>query len=124
VLVVDDDREMARGLKMVLELWGFDVAVAYDGPAAVAAARSLRPDVVLLDLALPGLDGLQIARAVREQQGSDVQLVALTGYDDDRHRSLSQDAGFDAHLVKPVDPDVLRKLLLGPGRVRISSNSG
>jgi DNA-binding response OmpR family regulator len=124
VLVADDNQTMAQGLKLVLELWGCEVVVAYDGRAALAAVRDPRFDAVLLDLGLPLLDGLQIARAVREQEGgARVQLVAVTGYDDETHRALSRDAGFDHYLTKPVDPKVLQALLLAPAATRIYTNS-
>jgi CheY-like chemotaxis protein len=116
VLVADDDRQMARGLKLMLELWGCEVAVAHDGLSALAAVRELRPHAALLDIGLPRLDGLQVARAIRQETAlREVRLVAVTGYDDERHRRLSRDAGFDQHLVKPIDPGALREALLAVG---------
>jgi CheY-like chemotaxis protein len=112
VLVADDDRTMARGLQLVLTLWGLDVTVVHDGAAALAAVRAFNPEVVLLDLGLPKIDGLEVARTLRREQRP-IQLVALTGYGDERHRRLSRDAGFNEHLVKPVDPLLLRGLLTG-----------
>jgi DNA-binding response OmpR family regulator len=112
VLVADDNVYMAKALKLVLELWGFDVTVTHDGPAALAAAREVRPDVVLLDIKLPKLDGLQVARRIRSEPGyAPGVLLALTGSGDERDRVLSLAAGFDEHLVKPVDPDVLHAML-------------
>ena len=92
------------------------MAVAHDGPTALAAVRALRPHAVLLDIGLPRLDGLQVARAIRQEAAlRQVRLVALTGYDDERHRRLSRDAGFDQHLVKPIDPGALREAVLAIG---------
>jgi two-component system CheB/CheR fusion protein len=121
VLIADDDRDMARGLNLVLEIWGFDVIVAHDGLTALAAVREHLPrlDVGLLDIALPKLDGLALARQIREQPGgTSLLLVALTGYGGEGQRQASRSAGFDEHLIKPVDPDVLRRLLGGPPRAR------
>jgi CheY-like chemotaxis protein len=121
VLIADDDRDMARGLNLVLEIWGFEVVVAHDGLTALAAVRDHVPhfQVGLLDIALPKLDGLALARQIREQPGgTSLLLVALTGYGGDGQRQASRSAGFDEHLIKPVDPDVLRRLLGGPPRAR------
>jgi DNA-binding response OmpR family regulator len=112
VLVVDDDRDNARALRTVLELWGFEVGVTHDGEAALAAVRDRCPDTVLLDLSLPKLDGLQVGRKIREQcPAGSLLLLAVTGYSDPQHRLQSRAAGFDDHLVKPVDPAVLRARL-------------
>jgi two-component system OmpR family response regulator len=113
VLVADDNVYMAKALKLVLELWGFDVTVTHDGPAALAAAREVRPDVVLLDIKLPKLDGLQVARRLRREPDFAPRLLALTGSGDAEDRMMSLAAGFDEHLVKPVDPDLLRAMLQG-----------
>jgi CheY-like chemotaxis protein len=112
VVVADDDREMARGLKLLLEIWGCEVSVAHDGPSALSLTASLKPDVALIDIALPRLNGLEVATQLRRTPGrSGVFLVALTGYGGEEHRQISRKAGFDEHLVKPVEPDVLRALL-------------
>ncbi len=111
VLVVDDNPDAADSLAMLLEIWGHKVAVANDADAALAAARVRCPEVVLLDIGLPGMDGYELAKRLRRDGLERAFLVAITGYgdDEDRHRALQ--AGFDAHLVKPVDPDVLQALL-------------
>ena len=112
ILVVDDNRASAESLVALLELTGNQTHIAYDGLQAVGAAERFRPDVALLDVGLPKLNGLDVARRIREQPwGKDMVLVALTGWgqDDDRHRSKA--AGFDHHMVKPVDLAVLMKLL-------------
>jgi signal transduction histidine kinase len=109
VLVVDDNVDVANTLSMLLALQRHEVRVVHDGPAALDVARDFRPDVVLLDLGLPVMDGFELARRFRQQpETKDVLLVALTGYarDDDRRRS--KDAGFDLHLVKPVRLDELQ----------------
>ena len=113
VLVVDDNMDSAQSLAMLLEMTGHVTRVAYDGPAAVQAAMDYQPDVILLDIGLPGLDGYKVAQRIRHQAGlSNVVLVALTGYGQDSDRQRSQDAGFDHHLVKPVDFSDIEKILL------------
>ena len=115
ILVVEDNRDAADSLRMVLELYGHEVAVAYTGADGVKAAKSWRPDVVLCDIGLPGLDGYAVASQLRHDPATaKARLIALTGYgrDEDRHRSLQ--AGFDHHLTKPVDPAALQPLLVRP----------
>jgi signal transduction histidine kinase/ActR/RegA family two-component response regulator len=112
VLVVEDVAEVADVLVLLLQFWGHDVRAVRDGAAALISARAYHPDVILLDLGLPGLDGYDVARQLRREPGlGKPLLVAVTGYgsDDDRRRSL--EAGFDHHLVKPVHPDALRAAL-------------
>jgi CheY-like chemotaxis protein len=114
VLVVDDNKDAADSLRMVLELQGEHVVrVAYDGAAGLAAAADFRPDLALLDIGLPkGMDGYEVARRLRALPGlGKVPLVALTGYGRNEDRKRSAECGFTAHLVKPVDPKVLRDLL-------------
>jgi signal transduction histidine kinase/ActR/RegA family two-component response regulator len=116
VLVVDDNVDAAQSLKLLLELWGHEVRVAHDGHAAVEAARAFGPEVVLLDLGLPGPDGYEVARRLRELPGGEAAcLVALTGYGREEDRSRSAEAGLQAHLVKPADPATLRGLLTQAG---------
>jgi PAS domain S-box-containing protein len=112
ILVVDDNRDSADSLAMLLAISGHDVHTAYDGIQAVDAAAELQPEVILLDIGLPGLNGYEAARRIRAQrQNGNLTLVALTGWgqEQDRHRSAA--AGFDAHMVKPVDAAALAKLL-------------
>jgi PAS domain S-box-containing protein len=112
VLIVDDNEDGALSLAMLLRLDGHDTHTAHDGVEALAAAERLRPDAVLLDIGLPGLNGYEVCRRIREQPwGKDLVLVALTGWgqEEDRHRSTA--AGFDMHLVKPVDRAALAGLL-------------
>lgn len=114
ILVVDDNRDSADSLAQVLQLRGHDVRTAYDGLAAVASAASFEPDLILLDIGLPELDGYEAARRIREQRGGDgLTLVALTGWGQETDRRQSADAGFDHHLVKPIEPAVLDRLLAG-----------
>jgi CheY-like chemotaxis protein len=97
---------------MVLRLLQLEVRVAYDGPAALTAAQEFIPNVVLLDIGLPGMDGYEVARQLRNQSGSPQPfLVAVTGYGQAEDRQRSQAAGFDRHMVKPVDPEELKRML-------------
>ena len=109
VLVVDDNRDAADSLTMLLELRGFKAFVCHDGHAALALALELQPDVVVLDLGLPGVDGFEVCRRLREAGLTKTCIVAVTGFGQDEDRRRSHAAGFDAHMVKPVDPDDLVK---------------
>jgi CheY-like chemotaxis protein len=111
VLVVDDNPDSADSLALLLGMWGHDVRVANDGPAALAAAEAHGPDVVLLDIGLPGMSGYDVARALRESRAAPGMIVALTGYGQDEDRRRSLEAGFGHHLVKPVSPAELKQLL-------------
>jgi CheY-like chemotaxis protein len=112
ILVVDDNRDGAESLARVLELSGQDTRVSADGVAALAEAETFRPDVVLLDIGLPKLNGFEVARRIRQAPwGRSMILIAVTGWGQEEHRRESSDAGFDAHLVKPVDPIKLVRLL-------------
>ncbi|HXX68227.1 MAG TPA: response regulator, partial [Polyangiaceae bacterium] len=110
VLVVDDNDDAAHILAVLFEQAGHAVTLAYDGPGALAAAAAARPELVILDLGLPGMDGYTVAARLRDTGHDQATLVALTGYgqDEDRHRSRA--AGFDHHLVKPIDFAVLEKI--------------
>jgi two-component system CheB/CheR fusion protein len=121
VLLVEDNPDTAEGMRMLLDLLGHRVRAAQDGPSALEAARAIVPDVMLVDIGLPGMDGYEVARRVRADPAlRHVILVALTGYgrEEDRQRALS--AGFNHHLVKPVNPDALQGLVaqLSPAAVR------
>jgi CheY-like chemotaxis protein len=122
VLVVDDDIDLARSTSLLLKSWGYDVRAAYDGPGALTAVREQRPDVVLLDLGMPGMDGYQVARQLRQGPGH-VVLAALTGYGEEEDRAEAQEAGFDYHLVKPVDPADLKDLLALAAASRVGSRA-
>jgi two-component system CheB/CheR fusion protein len=112
VLVVEDNPDVAEALQILLEEFGHRVRIAHDGPAALRAAAAEAPDIVLVDIGLPGMNGYEVARHLREQPGlKHVTLVALSGYgrDEDKARALA--AGFHLHLTKPVDPDRLQALM-------------
>jgi CheY-like chemotaxis protein len=112
ILIVDDDQDSAEMLGLLLETWGYASVGASDGPSALAMAIELRPQAVLLDLTLPGLDGYEVARRLRAAPATAACLiVALSGYGRPEDRKRTADAGFDAHLVKPLEPDVLEALL-------------
>ena len=114
ILVVDDNRDAATSLAELLQFSGHETHVAYDGLEAVQMAQRLRPDVVLLDIGLPKLNGFEVAHKIRQQPwGKHMVLVALTGWGQDEDRRKSSEAGFNAHLVKPVDPVALMVLLDG-----------
>ena len=112
VLVVDDNVDAVQSLANLLKLFGHEVQIAYDGQSGLEAAQATRPDVVLLDIGLPGLTGFEVAEQIRQQPALDgMVLVALTGYGRDTDRQMSQDAGFDHHLVKPTDFAEVQKIL-------------
>jgi CheY-like chemotaxis protein/two-component sensor histidine kinase len=112
ILVVDDNQDSADTLAMLLELHGNEVQVAYDGPEALAAARDFGPEVVFLDIGLPGMDGYEVARQMRaEPLLGKAMLVAQTGWGQEEDKQRALDAGFDHHLTKPVDPAALDGLL-------------
>ncbi|HEV2271080.1 MAG TPA: response regulator [Steroidobacteraceae bacterium] len=112
LLVVDDNRDAAESMSMLLELWGHDVAYAYDGPTALETAQQWHPQAVFLDIGLPGMDGYEVAEKLRAlPHAKDAVLIAITGYGQEEDRLRSQRAGIDHHLVKPVAPDALRDLI-------------
>jgi CheY-like chemotaxis protein len=113
ILVVDDLRDSADSLAMMLKTKGHEVRTAYDGVEAIEAAREFRPEVVLLDIGMPRLDGYEAARRIREECGPQNRLVliAITGWGQDENRAKTREAGFDHHLVKPVEPAALTRLL-------------
>jgi two-component system CheB/CheR fusion protein len=111
ILVADDNRDAADSLQRILEVYGHDVRVAYDGAAALQLGESFRPRVAVLDIGMPGRNGYDVARAMRTQQEAPLTLVALTGWGQEADRRRALDAGFDYHLTKPVDPEALNELL-------------
>jgi PAS domain S-box-containing protein len=112
VLVVDDNEDAAGSLVMLLQIAGHESFVAHDGVTAIATMERHRPDVVLLDIGLPGLNGYEVCRRVRQQAwGKDVVMIALTGWGQEKDRRESREAGFDGHLVKPVDYVALTALV-------------
>jgi len=114
VLVVDDNRDSADSMAMLLRLKGFDVATAYSGPEAIERAETLLPAVVLLDIGLPKADGYAVCRRIRENPLlTSTRVIAVTGYGREVDISLCREAGFDAHFLKPVDPLQIEQLLTG-----------
>jgi CheY-like chemotaxis protein len=111
VLVIDDNRDAADSLAQLVSLLGHDVDVAYDGPTAIARARERPPDVVLCDLGLPGMTGYDVARSLRDLHAGGVRLVALSGYGQPEDVRAATEAGFERHVTKPADPDILERLL-------------
>ena len=112
VLVVDDNRDAADSLGALLQLLGAEVRVVYDGHAALAVLHDFRPGVIFLDLGMPGLDGFEVARRIRQRTDlRDVALVAVTGWGQEQDRRRTHAAGFDQHLVKPIDPKNMHAVL-------------
>jgi CheY-like chemotaxis protein len=112
VLVADPHVDTVESTALLLRLWGHDVRCARTGPEALQAALAYRPDVVLMEMGLPEMDGCEVARRLRgREESSRPLLVAVTGYGGERHRLLTQEAGFDLHLLKPVCPEALQELL-------------
>ncbi|HEX9719979.1 MAG TPA: response regulator [Ramlibacter sp.] len=119
ILVVDDLAASAETLMTLLEMEGFDVRVANEGMAALKIAEDFRPDVVLLDIGLPGMNGFEVAHRLRTQPGSrEALLIALTGYGEAESRLRSAQAGFDFHMVKPADVNLLLSMLANPQQAR------
>lgn len=112
VLVADDNTDSAGSMAMILRILGHDARTAHDGLEVVAVATAFRPDVILLDIGMPELDGYEVCRRIRgEPWGSSISIIALTGWGGEEDRRRSLEAGFDHHLVKPVDPIEVEKLL-------------
>jgi CheY-like chemotaxis protein len=111
ILLVDDNEETALLLSRLLTRRGHEVRAAFDGLTAIAAAQEFQPDVFLLDIGLPGLDGYALARRLKAEGFADALFVAISGYAQDQDRELSRDAGFTQHFSKPVDFDALVVLL-------------
>ncbi|HEU5182818.1 MAG TPA: ATP-binding protein [Candidatus Polarisedimenticolia bacterium] len=112
ILVADDNRDSAQSLALLLKLMGHETHTAMDGVEAVEAAQTLHPDIVLLDIGMPRLNGYDACRRIREQPWSrSMTLIAQTGWGQEEDRRRTEEAGFDGHLIKPVDPDVLLKLV-------------
>jgi CheY-like chemotaxis protein len=112
ILAVEDNVDALEAVTTMLRLAGHEVDTAEDGMTAVAKACESRPEIVLLDIGLPGIDGYEVARQIRRQPwGNDVVLIAMTGWGQDKDKREARAAGFDAHLTKPVDPEELERLL-------------
>jgi CheY-like chemotaxis protein len=114
ILVVDDSLVQAKSLSMLLELMGHEVRLAHDGPSALQISTEFRPDVALIDVGLPGMSGFEVARRIREQpELRHMMLIAQTGWGREEDREESHEAGFDHHLAKPIDHQLLEKILAG-----------
>jgi CheY-like chemotaxis protein len=112
VLIVDDNIDAASGLSRLLQLDGYDVRVAHDGRTALVIAAAHQPEFVLLDIGLPDLDGYEVARNLRgDPRHRDAVIIAISGYGEEDHRDCARAAGFDHHLVKPIDLGALRAIL-------------
>jgi PAS domain S-box-containing protein len=124
VLLIEDNADARQSLRSLLEREGHRVDDACDGPSGLASAEATQPEIVLIDIGLPGMDGYEVARSIRAQRGTEPILIAITGYGraDDRRRSL--EAGFDAHLTKPVSPEQLDDLLASHSRRRTGREGG
>jgi CheY-like chemotaxis protein len=111
VLVVDDNRDAADSMAAMIGILGNEVRASYSGFEVPALAESFRPELVLLDIGMPGMNGYEVCRELRKTQGDGVRIVALTGYGQESDRSQSEAAGFDEHLVKPITLDSLQRVL-------------
>jgi len=113
VLVIDDNPAAATAMQRLVKVLGGECTVAYDGESGVSKVREFRPDVVILDIGMPGIDGYETCRRIRAEFGPDLLVVALTGWGQDRDKRKAWRAGFDVHLTKPADPIALERLLAG-----------
>ncbi|WP_266367810.1 response regulator [Tellurirhabdus rosea] len=114
ILVVDDNVDAATTLALLLRLMGNEVQACFGGREALEIGRDLRPQVIVLDIAMPNLDGYETCQLIRKQPwGADITLIALSGYGQEEDRRHSLKAGFDGHLVKPVDLEALQEMLEG-----------
>ncbi|MCE9564126.1 MAG: response regulator [Planctomycetes bacterium] len=113
VLCVDDNRDTADSLAVLMQIAGFEAIACYDGPSALAAAATFHPDVCVLDLNMPGMNGDELGQRVREVDGgSNTTLVAFTGLPEEEARERTTAAGFDLHLTKPIDPERLANTVI------------
>ena len=114
ILVVDDNHDSALSMSMMLSIMGHETRTAHDGETAVATAETFLPDVVLLDIGLPKLNGYEVAQRIREKAwGESMYLIAVTGWGQEEDRQRSTEVGLNLHMVKPVEPAALEKLLAG-----------
>jgi CheY-like chemotaxis protein/two-component sensor histidine kinase len=119
VLVIEDHRDSAETLRRILDLHGYDVAVAHDGPTGLEETRQTRPDVVICDIGLPGMDGFAVAASLRADPAlTGIRLIALSGYGREEDIRRARDAGFDGHIVKPASPDALVRQIEGRDEIR------
>jgi CheY-like chemotaxis protein/anti-sigma regulatory factor (Ser/Thr protein kinase) len=111
ILVVDDNKDAADTMGMILKMLGNEVRTVYDGRAALEAVETFGPSLLLLDIGLPVMNGYEVARNIRAKHGQEIVIAALTGWGQDEDRRRSKEAGFDHHLVKPASANMLRNLL-------------
>jgi PAS domain S-box-containing protein len=111
VLIVDDNRDIAYSFEILIELWGHKVQIAFDGPTALEIIHTFQPEIVLLDIGLPGMDGYEVARCLRTKYGQHIKLIALTGYGQEKDKEHAKEAGFNHHLTKPPQLEALKDLL-------------
>ena len=118
ILIVDDSPEIVMSLSTLLQMSGNTTQAAQNGEEAISMAEQFRPEVILLDLGLPKVDGFEVCRRIRQQAwGKDMAIVALTGMGHDEARTKTLESGFDMHLVKPLDPEILFVVLASIGPV-------
>jgi len=111
ILIIEDNEDLRNTLGDALEMMGYDVETAPDGPTGLQTALAHMPEAALVDIGLPGIDGFQVAQGIRQSLGKDMLLVALSGYGQDSDRERALQAGFNTHLTKPASISVLRKTL-------------
>jgi CheY-like chemotaxis protein len=112
ILIIEDNPDGRETLRLLLQLWHHKIEVAVDGKEGIAKALAGRPDVALVDIGLPEMDGYQVATQLRQALGKTIRLIAMTGYGQFHDSRRAREAGFDQHLIKPVDPEELRQLLM------------
>lgn len=112
ILVVDDNMDSATSLTTLLQLMGSEAHTAYDGNQAIAMAEQVHPDLILLDIGMPHMNGFEVARHIRAQDwGKEIVLISVTGWGQEEYRRMSIDAGFDSHLIKPINIDDLKSTI-------------
>ena len=115
MLIAEDNADAAEMMEMMLVIKGYDVRVARDGTDAVAIAVTFKPQIVFLDIGMPLMDGYEAARRIRDLLGPGVSLIALTGWGQDEDKRRSREAGFDHHLTKPPEPEMVEQLIANCG---------
>jgi CheY-like chemotaxis protein len=115
ILIADDNVDAANVLEGLLQSSSHEIRVVHDGPHAIEVANEFGPDIVLLDIGLPGINGYEVARRLRARKGRSMRIIAITGWGQEPDKARSREAGFDLHLVKPVDEAVLLEILEAGG---------
>ena len=116
VLLIEDNQLTAESTRLLLDDDGYDVKTAHNGPSGLETARTFRPQIVLCDIGLPGMDGYQVVKALRQdQEFASSYIIAMTGYGRDEDQRQAHEAGFDMHMTKPIDYNNLRQTLAGSG---------